>query len=80
MQYSSLTSTIECEEEEEQASDQVAQESDRSTGDALRDWVHSLNEELKEYRHTAVDEDAHQDAGSVQYGCEKRGKSARTMS
>lgn len=68
----SLTCTVECEEEEEQPGDQVAQEGDDPASDAFRDRVHSLNEELKEYWHAAVDKNAHQDAGSVQDGCEKR--------
>ena len=64
-----LTFKVKSEEEEEQASDQVPKESDHSAGDAFRDWVHRLNEELEEYWHAAVDKYAHQDAGSVQDGC-----------
>lgn len=71
MQCACLTCTVKGEEEEEQTGDQVPQESDHSTGDAFRNWVHSLDEELKEYRHAAVNENAHQDAGSVQDGCER---------
>lgn len=59
------------EEDEEEARDEVPQESDHSTGDAFRDRVHSLDEKLEEYWHTAVKEDAHQNAGSVQDGCER---------
>lgn len=70
-QYTCLTCTVKGEEEEEQAGDQVPQESDHSTGDAFRDWVHCLDEELEEYWHAAVNENAHQDAGSVQDGCER---------
>lgn len=71
MQHLYLTCTVEGEEEEEQAGDQVAQESDYPAGDTFRDRVHGLDEELKEYGHTAVDKNAHQDTGSVQDGCEK---------
>lgn len=71
MQYSCLTFTVKGEKEKEQACDQVPQESDHSTGDAFRDWVHCLDEELEEYRHAAVDKNAHQDARSVQDGCER---------
>lgn len=60
---------VKCEKEEEETSDQVPQESDHSTGDAFRDWVHCLDEEFEEYWHTAVNENANQDAGSVQDGC-----------
>lgn len=68
--YSSLTFAVKCEKEEEQSSDQVPQESDHSTSDAFRNWIDCLDEELKEYWHTAVDKNAHQDAGSIQDGCE----------
>ncbi len=71
-----LTFAVKGEEEEEQSSDQVPQESDHSTGDAFRDRVHCLDKELEEYWHTAVNENAHQDAGSVQDGC--KGKINRT--
>ncbi len=71
MQYACLTCTVKGEEEEEQTGDQVPQESDHSTGDAFRDRVHCLDEELEEYRHAAVDENTHQDAGGVQDGCER---------
>ena len=81
MQWSSLTFTVKGEKEQEQAGDQVPQEGDHTTGDAFRDWVHSLNEELEEYWHAAVDENANQDAGSVQDGCGKgKGKSRTTIS
>lgn len=63
-----LTFTVKGEEEEEQTGEQVPQESDHSTRDAFRDRVHGLDEEFEEYWHAAVDEDAHQDAGSVQDG------------
>lgn len=66
----SLTFGVNGEEEEKQAGDQVPQESDDSTGDAFRDRVNRLDEELEEYRHAAVYKDANQDAGSVQDGCE----------
>lgn len=61
--------TVKGEEEEQQAGDQVPEEGDQSAGDAFRDRVHSLDEELEEYWHAAVNENAHQDAGSVQDGC-----------
>lgn len=54
----SFTCAVKGEEEEEQASGQVSQESDDPTGDAFRDRVHGLNEELKEYRDTAVDKNS----------------------
>lgn len=66
------TFTVKGEEEEEQARDEVTQESDDSTGDAFRDRVHRLNEQLEEYRNTAVNKNANQDAGSVQDCCENR--------
>lgn len=50
------------EEEEQQAAEQVGEEGDHSAGDAFRNGVHGLDEELKEYRHAAVHENAHQDA------------------
>ena len=66
------TCAVEREEEEEQTGDQVAEEGHHSTGDALGHRVHSLDEELKEDGHTAVDEDAHQDAGGVERGWERQ--------
>lgn len=66
------TFTVKGEEEEEQARDEVTQESDDSTGDAFRDRVHRLNEQLEEYRNAAVNKNADQDAGSVQDCCENR--------
>lgn len=72
-----LTCTVKCEEEEEQASDQVPQESDHSAGDAFGNWVHCLDEKLKEYWHTAVNENAHQNAGSVQDGCKRAKQEAK---
>lgn len=68
MQSLRLTCAVKGEEEEEQTSGQVSQEGDNPTGDAFRDWVHGLNEELKEYWHAAVDKNTNQDAGSVQDG------------
>lgn len=67
----SLTCTVKGEEEEKQTGDQAPQESDNSTRDAFRDRVHRLDEELEEYWHAAVNENAHQDAGSVQDGCKR---------
>lgn len=75
-----LTCAVKGEEEEEQTGDQVPQESDHSAGDAFRDRVHRLDEELEEYRHAAVDENAHQDAGRVQDGCERRNSRATSYS
>lgn len=66
-----LTCTVKGEEEEEKAGDQVPQESDQSTRDAFRDRVNRLDEELEEYRYAAVNENAHQDAGSVEDGCRR---------
>lgn len=66
-----LTCAVKGEEDEEQAGDQVPQESDHAAGDAFRDRVHRLDDELEEYGHAAVDENAHQDAGGVQDGCAK---------
>lgn len=65
---SAFTCAVNGEETEEQAGDQVPQERDHATGDAFRDGVHRFNDKLKEYRHAAVDENAHQDAGGVQDG------------
>lgn len=69
--YSCLTCTVKSEKEEEETGDQVPQESDYSTGDAFRDRVHGFDEEFEEYWHAAVNENAHQDAGSVQDGCKR---------
>lgn len=69
MQGRRLTCRVKGEEEEEQAGEQVPQEGDHSAGDAFRNRVHRLDEKLEEDWHAAVDEDAHQDAGSVQDGC-----------
>lgn len=63
-----LTCAVNGEDEEEQARDQVPQEGDHAAGDTFRDRVDRLDEELEEYGHAAVDEDAHQDAGGVQDG------------
>lgn len=71
MQYSCLTFTVKGEEEQEQTGDQIPQESDHSTGDAFRDRVYCLDGELEEYWHAAVNENAHQYAGSVQDGCKR---------
>lgn len=68
-----FTCAVNGEEEEEKAGDQVPQESDHAAGDALRDGVHRLDEELEEDRHAAVDENAHQNAGGVEDGW-KRGR------
>lgn len=65
-----LTCTVKCEKEQEQTSDQVPQECHYSTSEAFRDRIDRLNEEFKEYWHAAVDEDAHQDAGGIQDGCQ----------
>lgn len=67
-----LTGAVKGEEEQEEAGEQVLQESDNPAGDAFRDRVHCLDEELEEDWHAAVDEDAHQNAGSVQDGCTKK--------
>lgn len=69
---STVTCAVKGEEEEEQAGDQVPQESDHATGDAFRDGVHRFDEKLKEDGHAAVDENAHQNAGGVQDGCKKK--------
>lgn len=74
MQRRRLTFTVKGEEEEEQAGEQVPQEGDHSAGDAFRNRVHRLDEELEEDWHTAVDEDAHQDAGGVQDGCKRQSR------
>lgn len=56
------------EEKQHKSSEEVAEEGDHSTGDALRYRVNRLNEQLQEDGHTTVDEDTHQDAGGVESG------------
>lgn len=69
--YLSLTFTVKGEKKEEQSSEQVPQKSDHSASDAFRNWIDCLDEELEEYWHTAVDKNAHQDAGGIQDGCKR---------
>lgn len=60
------TCDVEGEEKEKQAREEIAEEGDHPTGDALWNGVNCLNEKLKEDGNAAVDEDAHQDTGGIQ--------------
>lgn len=62
------TCEVKCEAKQQKSSEEIAEESDHSAGDALGYRVNRLNKQLQEDGHTAVDEDANQDAGGVQCG------------
>lgn len=62
------TCKVKGEAKQQKSSEEVAEEGDHSAGDALRNRVNRLNEQLQEDGHTTVDEDTHQDAGGVESG------------
>lgn len=67
-----ITCEVECKTKQQKSSEEVAEESDHSAGDALGHRVNRLDEQLQENGHAAVDEDTHQDTRGVESGYRRK--------